>query len=194
MARPLILASTSASRKQTLERLGYLFEVSAPQVDEHAWKQKGLPATVLAETLAIEKAKSIGGRVQSAVVIGADQIVKLEGKNLGKPGTPEAAQAQLRQLSGKTHSLITSVAVWTRDSVYKQTDITRVTLRELDDTTILRYVLKDKPIDCCGSYRFEAHGPAIIENVETQDPTAIQGLPLLWLGGLLAELGYTWQS
>lgn len=194
MARPLILASTSTYRKQSLERLGYLFETSSPQVDEGAWKAKGLPATVLAETLAIEKAKSVGQRVQSAVVIGADQIVKLDGKILNKPHTPEQAQAQLRQLSGKTHSLITAVAVWTRDNIYKQTDITRMTVRELDDQMILRYVLRDKPVDCCGSYKFEAHGPVLMERVETQDPTAIIGLPLLWLGGLLSELGYSWQN
>jgi septum formation protein len=194
MARPLILASTSASRTQRHERLGFPFETSAPPVDEHAWKQKGLPATVLAETLAVEKAKSIGNRVQSGVIIGADQVLKIEGKVLSKPNTTENAQLQLRQLSGKTHSLITSVAVWTRESVYKYTDISRLTVRELDDQMILRYVLKDKPLECCGSYKFESHGVGLFERVETQDPTAIQGLPLLWLGGLLQELGYHWMN
>ncbi len=192
MARPLILASTSVYRKQSLERLGFPFEASAPQVDEEAWKKKGLPATVLAESLAMEKAKSIGARVSSAVVIGADQVLKLDGKVLGKPRTPENAQLQLRQLSGKTHSLITSVAVWTRESTYKYTDISRLTMREIDDQAILRYVLKDKPLDCCGSYKLETFGVGLFERVETQDPSAIQGLPLLWLSGLLQELGYTW--
>jgi septum formation protein len=194
MARPLILASTSVSRKQTLERLGFPFEVSAPQVDENAWKQKGLPATMLTESLALEKARSIGQRVQSAVVIGADQVLKLDGKVMYKPGSTENAQLQLRALSGKTHSLITSVAVWTRDKEFKYTDISRLTVRELDDQMILRYVLKDKPLDCCGSYKFESHGMGLFERVETQDPTAIQGLPLLWLGGMLQELGYRWMD
>lgn len=193
MARPLILASTSASRKLSLEKLGYPFESSAPNnVDENAWKQKSLPATVLTETLAIEKAKSVGARISSAVVIAADQICKVDGKIYGKPGSNEAAQKQLRALSGKTHSLVTSVAVWTRESVYKHTDISRLTMRELDDQMILRYVLKDKPLDCCGSYKFESHGMGLFESVETQDPSAIQGLPLLWLGGLLQELSYKW--
>lgn len=194
MARPLILASTSVSRKQSLEKLGYAFETSAPQVDENVWKQKGLPATMLTEALALEKAKSIGARVQSAVVIGADQVVKLDGKMLFKPNTPENAQLQLRALSGKTHSLITSVSVWTRENTYKYTDISRLTMRELDDQMILRYVLKDKPLDCAGSYKFESFGAGLFDRVETQDPTAIQGLPLLWIGGLLQELGYHWLS
>jgi septum formation protein len=194
MARPLILASTSNYRKQTLAKLGYAFEVSAPSVDESAWKAKGLPPSVLAETLAIEKAKNVGNRISSGVIIAADQVLKIDGKVLGKPMTNEAAQTQLRLLSGKTHSLITSVAVWTRESVYKNTDISRLTVRELDDQMILRYVLKDKPLDCCGSYKFESYGAGLFERVETQDPFAISGLPLLWLGGLLQELGHPWMD
>lgn len=192
MARTLILASTSTYRKQSLTRLGYPFEAVPPTIDENVWKQKGLPASVLAETLAVEKAKSLGSRFSGAVIIAADQVLKLDGKVFSKPGTPQAAQAQLRQLSAKTHSLVTSVAVWTRESVYKHTDISRLTMRELDDGAILRYVLKDNPVDCCGSYKFEAHGVGLFETIETQDPSAISGLPLLWLGGLLQELGYTW--
>lgn len=192
MARPLILASTSVSRKQTLERLGFPFEIASPQIDENTWKQKGLPATVLAEALAMEKAKNVGARIGSGVIIGADQVLKIDGKMLNKPASSEAAQAQLRLLSGKTHSLITAVAVWTREATYKYTDISRLTVRELDDQMILRYVLKDKPLDACGGYKFEAFGVGLFERIETQDPTAITGLPTLWLGGLLQELGYKW--
>jgi septum formation protein len=194
MARPLILASTSVYRKQTLAKLGYAFETAAPTVDEVAWKAKGLPASVLAESLAVEKAKTVGSRIPNGVIIAADQVLKIDGKVLGKPGTNEAAQAQLRLLSGKTHSLITSIAVWTKESVYKNTDISRLTVRELDDQMILRYVLKDKPLDCCGSYKFESYGAGLFERIETQDPYAITGLPLLWLGGLLQELGHKWMD
>ncbi len=194
MARPLILASTSAARKQSLERLGFPFETRHPEVDENAWKAKNpnLSAAAIAEGLAAEKAKSIGSRVGSAVVIGGDQVLKCEGKMLGKPNSLENAQAQLRMLAGKTHSLITSVSVYTREGVYKNTDITRLTMREMDDQMILRYVLKDKPLDACGSYRFEAFGIGMFESIETQDPSAITGIPLLWMSGLLQELGYKW--
>lgn len=183
----LILASTSPYRRELLARLGIPFSVEAPGVDES--KVTGTPREI-AEKLALEKAKAVAARNPGAVVIGSDQLAAFEGKSLGKPGTVEQAIEQLSLLNGKTHELITAVAVVGKVT-RTFTDVTRLTLAHHENTALRRYVEFDKPLDCAGSYKIESRGIALFAKVEGFDPTAIEGLPLMTLAGVLRELGWT---
>ncbi|MCZ7648527.1 MAG: Maf family protein [Planctomycetota bacterium] len=185
----LILASTSPYRRRLLERLGAPFRCVAPECDEAAVKAEGLPPRMLAEKLARLKAASIAAREPHAVVLGGDQIAVGPLGILDKPGAPEAAAAQLRQLSGRTHELITAVAVQRGDVVRDHTDVARLTMRELDATRIEAYLDADQPWDCAGSYKLESRGIGLFERIECADFTAIEGLPLMALAGILRELG-----
>jgi septum formation protein len=202
---PLILASTSPYRKALLERLGVPFEVRRPDCDEDAYKAEGMAPLALAERLALEKARSVARLEPQAFVIGSDQVVELRepgleqdpkhgpngGRILGKPGSVEAACGQLARLSGTSHALITAVAVCCPDGrVLRHTDLTRMTMRKLTADEIQRYVASDQPLDCAGSYKIEARGIALFEQIECADYNAISGLPLLALAGLLREAGF----
>ena len=190
--RRLILASTSRYRRALLERLGLDFQSVAPDCDEAAWS--GLPPLTLAATLAREKAASVA--VPDALVIGSDQVVDLDGEILGKPGTVAAAEAQLARLAGRTHRLITAVAV--RDSatgrVLEAIDVHTMAMRPLSAAQIAAYVAHDAPLDCAGAYALERRGVALFGRIEadpeTADDTAIVGLPLMKTLRLLREHGY----
>lgn len=193
MSHPrVILASTSRYRRALLERLGIAFDAVAPDCDEDAWPQ--LAPRDLATTLAREKARSV--RAPGGLVIGSDQVVDLDGEVLGKPGTAAAAEAQLARLAGRSHRLITAVAVVDvdRDLVVEDVDVHTLTMRPLDPGQIAAYVALDAPLDCAGSYVFERRGVALFERVEadpeTADDTAIIGLPLMKTLRLLRRLGY----
>ncbi|TNF23487.1 MAG: septum formation protein Maf [Deltaproteobacteria bacterium] len=190
--RRLILASTSRYRKALLERLGVSFDAMAPDCDETA--HPGLGPDALARILAREKATSVA--IEDALVIGSDQVVDLDGEVLGKPHTAAAAEAQLRRMAGRSHRLVTAVAVHdtrtgrTLDAV----DVHTMTMRALDDARIAAYVAHDAPLDCAGSYLLERRGIALFSRIEadpeTADDTAIIGLPLMKTLRLLAEHGY----
>lgn len=193
MAEPrVILASTSRYRRALLERLGVAFDAVAPDCDEDAWPE--LAPRALAVRLAREKASSV--RAPGALVIGSDQVVDLDGEVLGKPGSAAAAEAQLARLAGRSHRLITAVAVVDVDRgvVAEAVDVHTLTMRALDARQIAAYVAHDAPLDCAGSYVFERRGVALFERVEadaeTADDTAIIGLPLMKTLRLLRELGY----
>jgi len=184
----LILASTSPYRRELLERLGVPFEARAPLIDEEKEKDPRLSPLALAERLAELKARSLAG--PGSLVLGGDQLVDFGGEILGKPGTAEKAQAQLARLSGRTHELITAIClVDGTGAVHRHTDRTRITFKTLSADQIRRVVLKDNPVDCAGSYKIERHGISLIENIETADFTAIQGLPLLALSRMLKACG-----
>lgn len=186
----LILASTSRYRKELLSKLGFEFETRPPNFDEEQHKSSNYKPLELAIFLARGKAKSIPPG--TGAVIGSDQLVSLEGQILGKPGTYEKAINQLSFMSGKTHELITAVAVCTQNKMLEFQDITRITLRSLTSLEIEHYVQLDQPLDCAGSYKMELNGPRLIQKLECQDFTAIQGLPLIKLNHTLRELG--WKS
>lgn len=185
--KKLILASTSPYRQELLKRLGINFEAKAPLFDEEAHKDPRLTPQALAEKLAHGKALSLAG--PQKVVIGGDQLVAFEGQILGKSHTKEKAIAQLQKLRGKTHELITAVCVIDGHTEWAFTNITRMTMKNLGDEQIARYVELDQATDCAGSYKIEKHGIALFEKVETSDFTAIQGLPLIELSQILKNSG-----
>lgn len=187
---PLILASTSRYRKELLARLGLSFDCEAPGVDEDAVKADGLEPRALAETLAEAKARAVAARHPGAVVIGSDQLAHLDGWVLGKPGTAEAAQAQLARLAGRTHELVTAVCIIHPGGVERITDLAQLGMRPLDALALARYVAADRPLDCAGAYKLECRGIALFSSIVCSDHTAITGLPLIWTAGVLGRLGF----
>ncbi len=186
----LILASQSPYRKALLENFGLKFETQAPRVDEEKLKKNG-PAelTELTRYLALKKAESLTSLYDGAILIGSDQIAELNSQRLDKPGTVAKAVEQLKFMSGKTHRLITSLAVVSPLKTSVATNITSIRLRELSNEEIEAYVQLDQPLDCAGSYKIERAGLALTESIQTDDPSAIQGLPMIALTRALFEMG-----
>jgi septum formation protein len=183
----LILASTSPYRRQLLARLGLPFEVRAPNVPEPA--HPGETPDAMAARLAIAKARDVVAT--DAIVIGSDQVASLEGRLLRKPGTADAALAQLLDCQGKTVVFATAVAiVATRDgTVLEHVDRTEVRFRQLERRALERYVALERPLDCAGSFKSEGLGVALFEEIVSSDPTALIGLPLIWLADALRRIG-----
>ena len=188
----LILASTSPYRRALLERLGVPFRCVGPPVDEAILKAEltGVGPRELAERLAMAKAAGVAEREPGAIVIGGDQLVSFDGSILGKPGTADQAVAQLTAMSGRSHELITSLVVLHARKTYAWTDVTILTLRPLTREEIDRYVETDKPLDCAGSYKLEARGITLFEQIESNDHSAITGLPLIALTTILRTIGF----
>jgi septum formation protein len=186
----LILASTSPYRRQLLARLGLPFDQMAPMCDEQALKDPGLDPEALAVHLAAAKARSIASAHPDDTVIGSDQLAAVDDTILGKPGTPERALEQLQLLSGRSHRLITAVHVVHRGQDHAFTDTTTLTMPAHERAALQRYVAADEPLDCAGAYKIEERGIGLFSRIESDDHTAITGLPLLRLANLLRELGY----
>jgi septum formation protein len=191
MARmpPLILGSTSRYRRELLERLRLPFAVQAPDVDETP--QAGELPAELALRLALAKARAVAVANPDAVVIGADQVADLDGTPVGKPGTHERAVAQLRAMSGRQVVFQTAVAVVRADRGYERALLApvRVRFRGLSDAEIETYLRLEQPYDCAGSAKCETLGIALLESIESDDPTALVGLPLIRTCALLREAG-----
>jgi septum formation protein len=184
---PLVLASTSPYRKALLARLGIPFEVLAP-----AWKEVRLddPGRTASEN-ALGKARAGARAVHGAVILASDQVAYCEGRILEKPGTVKRARTQLELLEGQEHTLHTSVAVRTPDGFERdRTVVARLRMRKLTDEKIASYIHRDMPLDCAGSYKIESLGVALFESILCDDPTAIEGLPLIATAQLLEEAGY----
>lgn len=181
--KQLILASTSKYRQELLSRLAYKFTAEAPLIDEEKEKDPKLSPKALAEKLARLKAASLMG--PDRVVIGGDQLISFEGRIIGKSHTPEKAVEQLLSMQGKTHELITAVCVFNGEKMMAFTDVTRMQMKKLSKEQIEHYVQLDMPTDCAGSYKIEKHGIMLFDKIESQDFTAIQGLPLIELGKIL---------
>lgn len=184
----LILASTSAYRRQLLQRLRLPFECARPEVEEAALP--GERPADLARRLARAKASAVAARHRHAWVIGSDQVADLDGRVLGKPGHRAAAIAQLTTMSGRTLDFHTAVCLCRGDQVVDAADLTRVRLRGLATEEIERYVDAEQPFDCAGSFKCEGLGIALFEAIETRDPTALVGLPLIALGAMLRQAGF----
>ncbi|HEX6986695.1 MAG TPA: nucleoside triphosphate pyrophosphatase [Planctomycetaceae bacterium] len=191
MSPDLILASTSPYRRALLERLGVAFRCVPPGVDEDAMKRETADPVRLAERLAAAKADAVAARFPEAVVIGSDQLAAIDGEVLGKPGTPDRAVDQLERLAGRTHELVTAVCVLRRSDGARRAhvDRTRLSMRPLSREELARYVALDAPTDCAGAYKIESAGIALFERIETEDFTAITGLPLIATVRMLREFG-----
>jgi len=189
LSRPLILGSTSRYRRELLQRLHLPFEVVAPDVDETPLP--GEAPSVLALRLALAKAHAVAQRHPNAVVIGSDQVADLAGEPLGKPGTHERAVAQLQRMRGQTVVFQTALAVVCLATGFAQQDLApvRVRFRDLSDAEIDRYLRIEQPYDCAGSAKSEGLGIALLDAIDSDDPTALVGLPLIRTCRLLRAAG-----
>ena len=187
--RKLILGSTSVYRRELLGRLNVPFSVESPHVDETALPGES-PAT-LAQRLALAKAHAVAARFPDCVVIGSDQVADLDGLALGKPGTHDRAVAQLRQMSGQTVVFQTAVAVVCLDTGFCEQSLApvHVRFRALDDAEIENYLLLEQPYDCAGSAKSEGLGIALLDAIDSDDPTALVGLPLIRTSRMLRAAG-----
>jgi septum formation protein len=186
---PLILASTSRYRRELLSRLRLPFSVEPPGVDETP--RPGEAPAVLAQRLAMEKACAVAARHPGSVVIGSDQVADLAGDPLGKPGNHARAVAQLQRMSGQRVVFQTALAVVRQDIGFEGVDLAAVTVtfRTLSDAEIEAYLRLDEPYDCAGSARSESLGVALLAGIDSDDPTALVGLPLIRTCALLRAAG-----
>jgi len=184
---PIVLASTSPYRRELLARLRLPFTTRSPETIENAID--GEAPAAMAARLALAKAGSIVA--PNSLVIGSDQVASLEGEVLRKPGTAEVAVAQLRACRGRTVQFHTAVAVVATGShrTLQHVDCTEVLFRRLDDAALEQYVRLESPLDCAGSFKSEGLGVALFERIHTEDPTALIGLPLIFVADALRALG-----
>lgn len=185
----VILASSSEYRHELLNRLVPEFRAVSPDIDELSFQAVTATSEHLVSRLAFEKASAIFHRFPQAIVIGSDQLVDIDGQILGKPGTKEAAVAQLTVMSGRSHRLLTAVCVLGPGQKTEFLNETRLRMRSLSRGEAERYIDRDQPLKCAGSYRIESLGVALFESIETDDFTAIMGLPLIRLAQVLRDFG-----
>jgi septum formation protein len=183
----IVLASTSPYRRELLQRLRLPFEVVAPAVDEAA--RPGETPLALALRLAEAKATEVARRRPHDVVIGSDQVAELDGEPIGKPHTHDAALAQLERMQGRRLVFHTALAVVAHGQAVVESVPTEVTFRRLRREALEAYLTTDQPYDCAGAAKIESLGIALVERVESDDPTALIGLPLIRLTSMLLAAG-----
>jgi len=185
----LILASSSAYRRELLSRLQLPFTADVPDIDESPLPGETPSATAL--RLAREKAAAVAGRHPGSLVIGSDQVATLDNLQIGKPGNHANALAQLQLMRGREVIFHTALCLWDgRNGSHQVEDIrTTVKFRDLPDAELDAYLRIEQPYDCAGSAKNEALGIAILERIDSSDPTALTGLPLIALTGMLRKAG-----
>ena len=189
-APTIVLASSSAYRRGLLDRFLDQYETMSPDVDES--NANNLPIDELATHLARKKAEAVAANARDALIIGADQLAVLDERVLGKPGDHQKAVEQLLAASGKSVTFLTAVCIL--DPIgrarYEHTDRTTVHFRRFDRRLAEAYLRHDEPYDCAGSFKLEGAGFVLFDSVKTDDPTALIGLPMIWLADRLLQLGY----
>lgn len=185
----IVLASTSAYRRELLQRFGLPFETARPDIDESPLPGESPAAT--AERLAEQKARAVAAAHPDALIIGSDQVAHMGETRFGKPGTVERAVAQLQTMSGRTVIFHTALALLNTRSGRIQVDAvpTEVRFRTLSDEEIVRYVNKEMPLDCAGSAKSEGLGITLLDALSGDDPNALVGLPLIALARMLRNEG-----
>jgi septum formation protein len=189
----LVLASSSAYRKELLSRLQLPFAVCVPDIDETPAPGETPSATAL--RLAREKAAAVAAKLPGCIVIGSDQVATLDDEQIGKPGNHAHALAQLQKMRGREVVFHTALCVWDgraddpAASAQVEDIRTVVTFRDLPDAELDAYLRIEQPYDCAGSAKNEALGIAILERIDSSDPTALTGLPLIALTGMLRKIG-----
>lgn len=191
MHPPLILASTSPYRQELLRRLGVAFEAHPHTFDESSLKRLGWSADEVAVRLAEAKARSLQAAFPGRWILGSDQVAELDGEILDKPETEARAIQQLQRLQGRTHRLITALCLLSpQGEARRELDLHLMRMRPLSDDQITRYIQRDQPLDCCGSYKIESLGIALFDGIDGADFTAIMGLPLIALTHMLEGSAY----
>ncbi|MEZ5573137.1 MAG: Maf family nucleotide pyrophosphatase [Halioglobus sp.] len=185
----IILASTSPYRRALLERLRLHFRCESPKIDEVRLPQE-MPEC-MAKRLALSKAESVATANPSALVIGSDQVAVVDGSILGKPGGFNQAAKQLRDSSGRNACFYTAVALVCVDRAFLRFHVEpyNVKFRLLTETQIANYLALEEPYDCAGSFKVEGLGIALFESLNGNDPTSLEGLPLITLTKFLADAG-----
>jgi 7-methyl-GTP pyrophosphatase len=185
----LILASTSPYRRELLERLQYPFRCAQPNTDEKPLEDES--AEQLATRLSLDKALSVARNQPHALVIGSDQVATVGGVILGKPGDHNTAAEQLGRSSGQSVTFYTGVALVCLETGFQSVHIEPFTVkfRQLGAKTIDNYLRIEQPYDCAGSFKCEGLGIALFESLSGDDPTSLQGLPLIALTTMLMEAG-----
>jgi 7-methyl-GTP pyrophosphatase len=188
--RQLVLASGSSYRKKLLQKIIPEFIVDAPDIEEAPLAHE--PGHKLALRLAIDKAEKTAKHYKDHLVVGADQVAILTGKQLTKPGNRSKAISQLREQSGKSIQFHTGLCVMDSNSQQQLSliDTSTVHFRQLTDTEIEHYIDREQPFDCAGSFKSEGLGIALFERIEAEDPNSLIGLPLIKLISLLKQLNY----
>lgn len=189
-APEIFLASSSPYRRDLLDRFLDEYEAVSPDVDES--NTENLDPASLATHLARKKAEAVSANIHRALIIGADQLAVLDRTVLGKPGSHAKAVEQLMAAAGKTVTFLTAVCILdpvTRKR-YEHTDTTTVRFRQFDIRLAESYLRHDEPYDCAGSFRLEGAGFVLFESVHAEDPTALIGLPMIWVADRLLALGY----
>ncbi|CAN8142381.1 septum formation inhibitor Maf [Thiomicrorhabdus sp. 6S2-11] len=186
---PLVLASTSIYRQQMLEKLQIPFTTCKPEVDETPLENENVKEMV--QRLSLLKAQAACKQFPAHLIIGSDQSAVLDGKPLGKPHTFEKAKAQLQSFSGKTITFYTGLAVVNSKTgaSFEKMDITKVVFRELSDEVIENYLTIEQPLNCAGSFKSEGLGVTLFERIESRDPNALIGLPLMALTDIFYAIG-----
>lgn len=185
----LVLASTSRYRRELLARLHLPFEVAAPDMDETPLPGESPSQTAL--RLSVLKAQAVAAQYPDALIIGSDQVLMLDAGQLGKPGNYANAFAQLKRMQGKAMVFHTALTLLNSRTGHTQTrDVpTVVQIRQLSDAQIEHYLKKEQPYDCAGSAKSESLGIALMERMDSPDPTALIGLPLMALTEMLLNEG-----
>jgi septum formation protein len=186
----LVLASTSKYRRALLERLTIPFMVNGSLVDEVALPDEDPIALV--HRLSRAKAQAVADRFPQSVIVGSDQVAVRGRVVLGKPGTVERCAEQLKEASGQRIVFYTGVHVIDAKNRRHEAhvDATTVNFRQLTETEIRNYIAKDSPLDCAGGFKAESLGISLLDRIDSQDPTALVGLPLIWLSGALRRAGF----
>lgn len=195
--RSVILASTSSYRRTLLRQIGLPHEAHASGLDESPYHAQEADPRRLSEILAEAKARALCGRFPDALILGSDQVAALGDAILHKPVTAERARAQLQAMSGRSLQLWTTVSLVDAQSgeAHTHTSLHTLKMRNLRDDQISRYVERDQPLDCAGSFKIESEGIALFESIQGEDYTAIIGLPLMAVVSLLERFGlfYPWE-
>ena len=189
-AATIILASASPYRRGLLDRFLDAYETVSPDIDES--NALALSPEELVQHLARKKAETVSMNARSSLIIGADQLAVLGDQIMGKPGNHQKAIEQLLAAAGQSLSFLTAVCILdpVSRSRYEHIDRTTVQFRQFDRRLADSYLRHDQPYDCAGSFKIEGAGFVLFESVKTDDPTALIGLPMIWVSDVLLELGY----
>ncbi len=183
----LILASSSSFRMGQLKQINLEFKSISPNLNEESFKDRISDPIQLSRELSLAKANTVFETNKEHIIIGSDQVLSLSGEIYNKPGNKERAELQLQKLQGKTHQLITSFAIVSKDKTVVDTVISEMTMRTLNTEQIKKYVDMDEPFYSCGSYKLETIGISLFESIVSNDHSSIIGLPLISLTTKLKE-------